>query len=233
MWFRWRGVFFVWRSRKTSLIFVFHLVGTGTSVRPPSVVAWARRTKATKGLLRKSTSPTKTLDASASLGIFFMNLFFSCRKVEGREIKKRGETFPTKFKFLFMFLWHLITNFLGKTDIYNSISVFNVFVNQTYRSQNSLPRALRRYNENFSLLTDILWGKTYWSIEEIICCSLTHVRTSISRQRSLNFPLRISKTTMCVFVSTTLSKRAGELTRPVWLRVKVWQETGRQHKNTR
>lgn len=58
----------------------YHLVGTGTSVRPPSVVAWARRTKATKGLLRKSTSPTKTFDASASLGIFFMNLFFSYRK---------------------------------------------------------------------------------------------------------------------------------------------------------
>lgn len=58
----------------------FYLVGTGTSVRPPRVVAWANRTKATKGLLRKSTSPTKTLDASASLGIFFMNLFFSYRK---------------------------------------------------------------------------------------------------------------------------------------------------------
>lgn len=92
-----------------------------------------------------------------------MNLFFSCRKVEGREIKKKKGVrhFQQNSKFLFMFLWHLITNFLGKTDIYNSISVFNVFVNQTYRSQNSLPRALRRYNENFSLLTDILWGKTY------------------------------------------------------------------------
>lgn len=56
-----------------------YLVGTGTSVRPPSVVAWAKRTKATKGLLRKSTSPTSTLEASASRGIFFMNLFFSCR----------------------------------------------------------------------------------------------------------------------------------------------------------
>lgn len=65
-----------------------------------------------------------------------MNLFFSCGKVEGREIKKqqqkkKGEAFPTKFKFLFMFLWHLITNFLDKTDIYNSFSVFNVFVNLT------------------------------------------------------------------------------------------------------
>lgn len=67
---------------------LFHLVGTGTSVRPPSVVAWARRTKATKGLLRKSTSPTKTLEASASLGIFFMNLFFSYRK---RRDKNRTE----------------------------------------------------------------------------------------------------------------------------------------------
>lgn len=55
-----------------------YLVGTGTSVRPPSVVACASRTKATKGLSRKSTSPTRTLEASASLGIFFMNLFFSC-----------------------------------------------------------------------------------------------------------------------------------------------------------
>lgn len=34
-------------------------------------------TKATKGVSRKSTSPTRTLEASASLGSFFMNLFFS------------------------------------------------------------------------------------------------------------------------------------------------------------
>lgn len=65
---------------------IFYLVGTGTSVRPPSVVAWARRTKATKGLLRKSTSPTRTLDASASRGIFFMNLFFSYRNQRQTEI---------------------------------------------------------------------------------------------------------------------------------------------------
>lgn len=55
-----------------------HLVGTGTSVTPPSMVAWSSRTKATKGFSRNSTSPTSTLEASASLGIFLMNLFFSC-----------------------------------------------------------------------------------------------------------------------------------------------------------
>lgn len=60
-----------------------YLVGTGTSVSPPRVVACARRTKATKGLSRKSTSPTSTFDASASLGIFFMNLFLSYGGREG------------------------------------------------------------------------------------------------------------------------------------------------------
>lgn len=54
-----------------------HLVGTGTSVRAPSITACCRRTNATKGVSRKSTSPTSTLEASASLGNFFMNLFFS------------------------------------------------------------------------------------------------------------------------------------------------------------
>lgn len=57
-----------------------HLVGTGTSVTPPSIVAWSSLTKATKGFSRNSTSPTSTLEASASLGIFLMNLFFSCRE---------------------------------------------------------------------------------------------------------------------------------------------------------
>lgn len=64
-----------------------HLVGTGTSVTPPSMVAWSSRTKATNGFSRNSTSPTSTLEASASLGIFLMNLFFSCRERQdqGRE----------------------------------------------------------------------------------------------------------------------------------------------------
>ncbi|TNN58159.1 hypothetical protein EYF80_031592 [Liparis tanakae] len=54
-----------------------YLVGTGTSVSAPSITACCRRTNATKGASRKSTSPTSTLEASASLGNFFMNLFLS------------------------------------------------------------------------------------------------------------------------------------------------------------
>lgn len=54
-----------------------HLVGTGTSVKAPSITAFCRRTNATNGASRKSTSPTSTFDASASLGNFFMNLFLS------------------------------------------------------------------------------------------------------------------------------------------------------------
>ncbi len=54
-----------------------YLVGTGTSVSAPNMTACCSLTKATKGLSRKSTSPTRTLEASASLGSFFMNLFFS------------------------------------------------------------------------------------------------------------------------------------------------------------
>lgn len=53
-------------------------VGTGTSVRAPNITACCSRTKAMKGLSRKSTSPTSTLEASASRGNFFMNLFFNC-----------------------------------------------------------------------------------------------------------------------------------------------------------
>lgn len=60
-------------------------VGTGTSVRAPSMTACCSRTKAMKGLSRKSTSPTSTLEASASRGNFFMNLFFSCISEKGRK----------------------------------------------------------------------------------------------------------------------------------------------------
>lgn len=75
-----------------------HLVGTGTSVTPPSIVAWRSRTKVTKGFSRNSTSPTSTLEASASLGIFLMNLFFSCWKDEGREESGcRNLAFPPLF----------------------------------------------------------------------------------------------------------------------------------------
>lgn len=55
-----------------------YLVGTGTSVRAPSMTACCSLTKAMKGISKKSTSPTSTLEASASRGSFFMNLFFSC-----------------------------------------------------------------------------------------------------------------------------------------------------------
>lgn len=61
-----------------------HLVGTGTSVKAPSITAFCRRTNATKGASKKSTSPTSTFDASASLGNFFMNLFLSFGNSHGR-----------------------------------------------------------------------------------------------------------------------------------------------------
>lgn len=68
--------------RSASLACATYLVGTGTSVRAPNMTACCRRTNATKGFSRKSTSPTRTLDASASRGNFFMNLFFSCQDRE-------------------------------------------------------------------------------------------------------------------------------------------------------
>lgn len=69
-----------------TLTVVSYLVGTGTSVRAPSMTACCRRTNATKGFSRKSTSPTSTFDASASRGNFFMNLFFSCRSGGGQVV---------------------------------------------------------------------------------------------------------------------------------------------------
>lgn len=71
---------------------MLHLVGTGTSVRAPSMTACCRRTNATKEFSKKSTSPTSTFDASASRGNFFMNLFFSCQhKAGGEQSKKRQD----------------------------------------------------------------------------------------------------------------------------------------------
>lgn len=49
-----------------------YLVGTGTSVSPVRRTAGERRIKAMIGRSRKSTSPTKTFEASAPGGIFFM-----------------------------------------------------------------------------------------------------------------------------------------------------------------
>lgn len=51
---------------------VYNLVVMGTSASPLSSTAGARRMKATTGRSRNSSSPTRTLDASAPGGIFFM-----------------------------------------------------------------------------------------------------------------------------------------------------------------
>ena len=53
-----------------------NLVGMGTSVRSPSNTELASLTNAIIGLVRKSTSPTRTFEASAPGGIFFRNLLF-------------------------------------------------------------------------------------------------------------------------------------------------------------
>lgn len=62
-----------------------YLVGTGTSVRPVSRTAGDRRTKAMIGRSRKSTSPTRTLEASAPGGIFLMK-FMSTWKTETHSV---------------------------------------------------------------------------------------------------------------------------------------------------
>jgi hypothetical protein len=49
-----------------------YLVGIGTSVRPERRMAGDSLTKATMGLSKVSTSPTRTFEASAPVGIFFM-----------------------------------------------------------------------------------------------------------------------------------------------------------------
>lgn len=73
----------IWLSQICEVWFRSYLVGTGTSVSAPSMTACCSLTKATKGASRKSTSPTSTLEASASLGNFFINLFFSCTDRHG------------------------------------------------------------------------------------------------------------------------------------------------------
>lgn len=77
-----------------------YLVGTGTSVRPVSSTAGDRRMKAMIGRSRKSTSPTRTLEASAPGGIFFMK-FISTWNTHKAELHPRSDitiipvTFPT------------------------------------------------------------------------------------------------------------------------------------------
>lgn len=59
---------------------VYDLVVMGTSARPLSSTAGARRTKATTGRSRNSNSPTRTLEASAPGGIFFMKWRSICTR---------------------------------------------------------------------------------------------------------------------------------------------------------
>lgn len=55
---------------------------------PVSNTAGERRTKATMGLSRKSSSPTKTLEASAPSGIFFMKCMSTLvEKGEGQTLE--------------------------------------------------------------------------------------------------------------------------------------------------
>lgn len=49
---------------------------------PERSTAGVRRTKATMGWRRKSSSPTSTLDASAPMGIFFMKCSSACARQE-------------------------------------------------------------------------------------------------------------------------------------------------------
>ena len=55
-------------------------VGTGTSVRSPRINALVSRIKAETGFSKISTSPTKTLDASAPGGIFLKKDVFPLTK---------------------------------------------------------------------------------------------------------------------------------------------------------
>lgn len=67
------GFLFECRQNKTKKKTICSdLVAIGTSASPLSRTAGARRTNATTGLFRKSSSPTNTLHASAPGGIFFM-----------------------------------------------------------------------------------------------------------------------------------------------------------------
>lgn len=62
----------------------YYLVVMGTSARPFSSTAGARRTNATTGRSRNSSSPTRTLEASAPGGIFFMkwrSIWEKCTKI--------------------------------------------------------------------------------------------------------------------------------------------------------
>ena len=74
------------RSEYHLINFVYNLVVMGTSARPLSSTAGDRRMKATTGRSRNSSSPTRTLDASAPGGIFFMKWRSIC-EAEGSKTK--------------------------------------------------------------------------------------------------------------------------------------------------
>lgn len=73
----------------------------GTSARPFSSTAGARRTNATTGRSRNSSSPTRTLEASAPGGIFFMkwrSIWDTCTKWLGFDIVSVNDFFCCFFR---------------------------------------------------------------------------------------------------------------------------------------
>lgn len=84
-----------YEQRSQDEVFVYYLVVMGTSARPLSSTAGARRMKATTGRSRNSSSPTRTLDASAPGGIFFMKWRSICETGRPGLRTKDTKTFTT------------------------------------------------------------------------------------------------------------------------------------------
>lgn len=99
------------KSRGLCQQFVYNLVVMGTSARPLSSTAGARRTKATTGRSRNSSSPTRTLDASAPGGIFFMK----CRSICEAE-RNHNSTASLDKRLVWMFCPAFINNNNKRVD---------------------------------------------------------------------------------------------------------------------
>ena len=132
-------------------------VGTGTSVRSPSNWALLRRTKARTGWLRKSTSPTRILEASAPGGIFLAKCSLNCNE----EVRVMMITFHMRF--------FSITGFLCKESTSES--------RLTYWEPGKIADSLQLTFSNFlnsMCPSDAIWRHRSGStLAQVMACCLT------------------------------------------------------------
>ena len=128
-----------------------NLVGTGTSVRSPRIAASCSRMKAEKGFSKKSTSPTRMLEASAPFGIFFIKWLLT---LKGRNITLRSSCGSIRG-----------LTFVGASELSATVS-FEVFLGI------SSPEPMKRNNQKISQTRRFVLDKIFTIYKYIFSCLL-------------------------------------------------------------